>query len=187
MVEIQQDFLRFLTSRLGNADEAAEVLQDFYVKVLSRIGDLRETDKVRGWMQRVLQTTLVDYYRAQGKKRDAEREHQYLESVKLTDNDKADLDFIVCMCLYKLLPTLKPEYADVLWRVDLIGESRESTADALGISDGNLRARLHRARQALRQRLEESCRTCPTHGYLNCDCSHSANLHADMEQTISEL
>ena len=187
MVEIHQDLLRFLTRRLGNEDEAADVLHDFYVKVLTRIGDVRETEKLRAWMRRVLETTLIDYYRARGKKRQAETEHHYLESVRLGGDGKDDLDLIICMCLYKLLPTLKSEYANLLWRVDLNGESREHVAAALDISESNLRVRLHRARQALRQRLEESCRTCPIHGYMDCDCDYSAHLRAEIGQNRSEL
>lgn len=187
LAEIQKDLLRFLTRRLGNQDEAADVMQDFYVKVLTRIGDLRETDKLRAWMRRVLETTLVDHYRAQGKRRRAEREHSNLESLRLTGEDKDDLDLLVCMCLYKLLPTLKPEYADLLWRVDLIGESRESITSALGITEANLRVRLHRARQALRARLEETCRTCPIHGYLDCDCDCGTHVRAEIAQAPPEL
>ncbi|MEC5413918.1 MULTISPECIES: RNA polymerase sigma factor [unclassified Aurantimonas] len=154
IVEIHQDLLRFLTRRLGNADEAADVLHDFYVKVLTRFGDVRETEKLRAWMRRVLETTLIDHYRAQGKKRQSESDYRIEESVRLDGEGRDDLDFIVCMCLYKLLPTLKADYADVLWRADLIGESRESIAAGLGITESNLRVRLHRARQALRQRLK---------------------------------
>ena len=169
-----------------NQDEAADVLHDFYVKVLTRIADLRDTNKLRAWMRRVLETTLIDYYRAQGKRRQSETDYQYLESV-LNGEGKDDLDLIVCMCLYKLLPTLKPEYADVLWRADLIGESRERVAAALNISESNLRVRLHRARQALRQRLEEACRTCPIHGYLDCDCDYGTHLRDHIRQDTPKL
>lgn len=187
MVEIHQDFLRFLTRRLGNEEEAADVLHDFYVKVLARIGDVRETANLRAWMRRVLKTTLIDYYRAQGKRRESEKEYQYLESIHLSGNGRDDLDLIVCMCLYKLLPTLKSEYADVLWRADLVGESRESISAALGITEANLRVRLHRARQALRHRLEEICRTCPIHGYMDCDCDYSAQLRNRISAVAPEL
>lgn len=183
MVEIHQDLLRFLTRRLGNKDEAADVLQDFYVKVLTKIGDLRDTEKLRGWMRRVLETTLIDYYRAQGKRRQAESDYHFLESLSESGNERDDLDLIICMCLYKLLPTLKSEYADILWRADLVGESRENVAAALSVSEGNLRVRLHRARQALRQRLEETCRTCPVHGYMDCDCDYSKHQRKPSEQS----
>lgn len=76
------------------------------------------------------------------------------------------------MCLYKLLPTLKSAYADVLWRADLVGEPREKIASELDVSESNLRVRLHRARQALKKRLQEVCQICPIHGYMDCsdDC-----------------
>lgn len=183
MVEINQDFLRFLTRRLGNEQEAADVLHDFYVKVLTRIGDVRETEKLRAWMRRVLQTTLIDYYRAQGTRRKSENEYQYLESVHGAGNGEDDIDLIVCMCLYKLLPTLKTEYADIIWRADLVGESRESICEALGMTKANLRVRLHRARQALRERLEQTCRTCPIHGYLDCDCDYNMQPRTRMGDT----
>lgn len=170
IADVHQDFLRFLTRRLGNEDEAADVLHDFYVKVLTRIGEVRENEKLRAWMRRVLETSLIDYYRVQGKKRESEKKHHYLESASLDDDVKDDPDFIVCMCIHRLLPTLKPEYADILWHAELAGQSRESIAAAYGISEGNLRVRLHRAREALKRRLEEACRSCPVHGYLNCDC-----------------
>ena len=175
IVDVHQDFLHFLTRRLGCEDEAADVLHDFYVKVLTRIGDVREHEKLRAWMRRVLETSLIDHYRAQGKKRQSEKEHHCLESASLDSDVKDDLDFIVCMCLYKLLPTLKPEYADILWHAELTGESRESIAARFNISEGNLRVRLHRAREALRKRLEETCRSCPIHGYLDCACDSGAN------------
>ena len=175
MEEIHRDFLHFLTRRLGDEDEAADVLHDFYVKVLTRIGGVRETEKLRAWMRRVLETSLIDYYRAQSKKRESEQAHHDLEAALLDDDFKNELDFIVCTCLYKLLPTLRPEYAEILWHAELIGESRETIAAALNISASNLRVRLHRAREALRKRLEETCGSCPIHGYLDCGCDSGAD------------
>src|SRR3546814_19115504 len=82
------------------------------------------------------------------------------------------------MCLHKILPALKPEYAEILRRVDLAEEPREAIAAALGLTIGNLTVRLHRARQALRRVLELTCETCPIHGYLDCGCAYSRKLRS---------
>lgn len=76
----------------------------------------------------------------------------------------------------------RTEYANLLWRADLVGESLESLAATLDITISHLRVRLHRARQALRRRLEETCRTCPVHGYLDCQCDYSQGVRAGIQQ-----
>jgi len=182
MQEVQHDMFNFLKSRLGNSHDAADVLQDFYVKVLTRINDVRDNEKLRSWMYQVLKTTLIDYYRRRGKQRQSETDFHYLDTLLSSKDEIDELDAIVCMCLYKLLPTLKPEYADILWRADLIGEAREGIAATLNLSESNLRVRLHRARLALRERLQTTCRTCPVHGYLDCDCAEEGNIHAVAEK-----
>tara|TARA_R110001592_G_scaffold138140_1_gene356672 strand:- start:15659 stop:16312 length:654 start_codon:yes stop_codon:yes gene_type:complete len=182
MQEVQHDMFNFLKSRLGNSHDAADVLQDFYVKVLTRFNDVRDNEKLRSWMYQVLKTTLIDHYRSRSKQRQSETDFHYLDTMLRSTDGIDELDAIVCMCLYKLLPTLKSEYADILWRADLIGEERGSIAATLNISESNVRVRLHRARLALRERLETTCRTCTVHGYLDCDCTEDGNMHAVAEK-----
>jgi RNA polymerase sigma-70 factor (ECF subfamily) len=75
-----------------------------------------------------------------------------------------------CACLTRLMTTLKPEYAAILESVDLGGRPLAGAARDLGITSNNASVRLHRARRALRQRVQQSCGTCATHGCLDCDC-----------------
>jgi RNA polymerase sigma-70 factor (ECF subfamily) len=69
-----------------------------------------------------------------------------------------------------LLPTLKPEYAALIDRIELSGEKPETVAGELGITPNNLKVRRHRARAALRTRLVETCRACSRHGCFDCTC-----------------
>ena len=91
----------------------------------------------------------------------------------LTIPPDVETDQAVCDCLYKLLPTLKAEYAQIIWRADLLDEPRDRIAASLGTSLNNVTVRLHRARKALKVRLEEMCRTCVVHGFLDCRCEFS--------------
>jgi DNA-directed RNA polymerase specialized sigma24 family protein len=70
----------------------------------------------------------------------------------------------------RLLPTLKPEYSELVQKIDLDGSDPDEVACSLGITRGNLNVRLHRAREALRKSLELSCGACSKHGCLNCTC-----------------
>ncbi len=169
LTEVHRDMFRFLVRRLGDEHEAADVLQEFYVKILTRFSDLRDADKLRGWMGRVLKSVIADHYRAKGRRvRLAEAYKADAALLPAIENDEIDL--VICACLYKLLPTLKDEYAAILWHTDLIGETRDAIAADLGLNENAFRVKLHRARQALRKRLEQTCETCPRHGFFKCGC-----------------
>lgn len=168
LVDAQQQILQFLRRRLRDRDAADEVLQRFSLRALERASQLHDVRMVRGWLGRILATAIVDHQReaARRRRREVVQDPGEMESHPVDE----ELDAAICNCLYRILPTLKPEYADIIWRADILGEPRESLAASLGTSLNNATVRLHRGRQALRKRLEEMCRTCPVHGFLDCHC-----------------
>lgn len=170
IVESRHDILGYLTSRVGSADAAAEVLQTFAERALKRSNDIRDVDRVRGWLSRVLASTVADYQRATMRARRRETALDAMDPDSSTFAVLPEDDAAICNCLHKILLTLKPEYAEVVWRADLLGEPRDRIAATLGTTVNNVTVRLHRGRQALRKRLEETCSTCPEHGFLDCRC-----------------
>ncbi len=179
LVESHRDMTKFLRRRLRNDEEAEEVLQRFILKALERSRELRDVRTVRGWLGRVLANTLIDHLRAAATRR---RREQSMDPTALAEMAEAqiepdrEIDDAICQCLYKLLPTLKPEYAEVVWRADLLGEPRDRLAISLGLTVNNVTVRLHRARQALKLRLEQMCRACVVHGFLDCQCEDGQRL-----------
>ncbi|PSM31976.1 sigma-70 family RNA polymerase sigma factor [Haliangium sp. UPWRP_2] len=168
LIANKQRLLAFLQHRIGSADLAAELLQDAFVKGVERGHTLREEESALAWCYRLLRNAVIDRHRRMSVERDAlARLAQELST--LPDADR-DLEREVCACMSDLVVTLKPEYADILRRVDL-GDTRiDRVAAELGITANNAAVRLHRARQALRQRLEQMCGVCAKHGCLNCTC-----------------
>lgn len=170
LVETHRDLLGFLQRRLGSRVEADDVLQSFAVRAIERAHDVRDVRSVRGWLSRVLATTIADHQR----RAISRRRHELLMDVShveaLVVEPDAEIDKAVCDCLYRLLPTLKSDYAEVIWRIDLLDEPRDRVAVSLGTTLNNITVRLHRGRHALKARLEEMCLTCPEHGFLDCRC-----------------
>lgn len=170
LVESRRQLLGFLHRRLGNAEEAEDVLQAFMLRAIEQSAQLRNERMVRGWLSRVLATTIADHQRRAVKRRQQEVVMSLDDLKNFSTEPDAALDDAVCNCLYKLLPTIKPSYAEVVRRVDLLGEARDQVAPHLGVTLNNVTVRLHRGRRALKKRLEEMCLTCPTHGFLDCGC-----------------
>jgi RNA polymerase sigma-70 factor (ECF subfamily) len=176
LIESRRDLLNFLYRRLGHRADAEDVLQRFSLRALERASELRDTRTLRGWLGRILATTIIDHQRRalRMRRREVPMEQTDLESHAVEPD--AELDGVICNCLYKLLPTLKPAYADVIWRADILGEPRDRIAASLGVTLNNVTVRIHRGRHALKKRLEEMCLTCPVHGFLDCRCDEAEHI-----------
>ena len=182
LVESRRQILSFLQRRLGNSEAAEDVLQAFMLRAIERSTQLRDVRSVRGWLSRILATTIVDHQRRSTRRRQREAVMHPNDIEALEIEADEELDEAVCNCLYKLLPTLKPDYAEVIWRVDLLGEPRDRVAASLGVTLNNVTVRLHRGRQALKKRLEEMCLTCPIHGFLDCRCEEAERARRRRER-----
>ncbi len=160
-------FLSYLKRRVGSQELAEEILQSALAKAIERVDSL-DHETVVAWFYRVLRNALIDYYRKQGaEQRALEAKRQELVA---EGDDLHELARTVCECLQTLLPTIKPEYHDIVRLVDLGDSSVSEAAERLGISPNHASVRLHRARKALKVRLEQTCQLCASHGCLDCSC-----------------
>ena len=165
------EFVGFAQRRLRDADLGADAVQESLLKAMGAKEQLRNAESVKAWFYRILRRTIIDLYR----RRDAR--DRALENLQREVNGPPDdeEERLVCACMTELIATLTPQYAELIQRLDLNSEDPVAVASSLGISKNNLTVRSHRARQQLRQRLEQTCRVCVQHGCMDCHCAKSVN------------
>ncbi len=166
LVANHRRFLDFLRPRVPTVDDAEEILQAAFVKAVEKSQDVHDDELATAWFYRLLRNALTDFYR----RRSVARRALEANAASFSEAEEGELQRTVCACIVDLISTLKPEYADLLRRVDVDGQVVSAAAKELGISPNNTSVRLYRARIALKARLEKSCGTCATHGCLDCSC-----------------
>ncbi|MEW5849875.1 MAG: sigma-70 family RNA polymerase sigma factor [Myxococcota bacterium] len=173
LVHNHREFLAFLERRVGDRAVAEDILQEAFARGLERLPSLREQESAVAWFYRVLRNAVVDHFRRRGASSSAlERLASELETA---EKPTVEIHDAVCQCVGRLASTLKPEYADALRRVEVEGVPVQQFATEAGITANNAGVRLHRARNALRERVMASCGTCAEHGCVDCTCkAHGA-------------
>jgi RNA polymerase sigma factor (sigma-70 family) len=160
-------FTAFARSRVGDPHLAADLVQESLLKAVKSADQLRDDESVTAWFYRILRRTIIDLYRRRAA---AHRAVERLEG-ELNQPPGAEEERAACVCVNALIPTLHPDYAELIRRLDLEGRAPEEVAAAAGLTANNLRVRHHRARRQLRERLEQTCRLCAKHGFLDCTCA----------------
>jgi RNA polymerase sigma factor (sigma-70 family) len=150
------EFVAFARKRLGDPELAADAVQESLLKAVKGADQLRDEENAKAWFYKILRRTIIDLYR----RRDA-RDRMLAEfELEVSSPPGLEEERLVCACMERLLPSMTSQYADLIRRIDLNEEAPDTVAASLGISKNNLNVRVHRARQQLKQRLEDNCRVC---------------------------
>jgi RNA polymerase sigma-70 factor (ECF subfamily) len=164
----RQQFLAFIERRVENRDIAEEILQEAFVRGMERAGQVRSGERIVAWFYRLLRNAIVDHWRDRRVERRAV-EQMALE-MKNAHIPAPEVEAELCRCITSQLGKLRPDYAEILRRVDLGGERPVDFAIEQGLTANNAMVRLHRARRALRERLLHLCGACAEHACLDCGC-----------------
>ncbi len=172
LLEDESVFRNFVRRRVGEEALVDDILQQSLTRAVASAHSLHNEESALAWFYRILRHTVADYYRSHGA--EARRNEAFLRELTISGDHLEpppdEVQATACACLHRLLPSLHGNYAELIKRIDLNGESPEHVAKDLKISRNNLTVRLHRARQSLRAVLEEGCGICSQHGCLDCQC-----------------
>ena len=166
LLQNYKQFHDFVARRIGNSADAEDVLQQSLLKALKQPPSSVIESSIVSWFYTILRNSLIDYYRAR-----ASREKKYQQQDEEDELIASEeLKNEICECMHDLLPTIHPNYADLISKIDLENQDHAEVAQKLGISRNNLDVKLHRARRALKKSLEAMCGACTKHACLNCSC-----------------
>ena len=165
LVSARERFLSFVKTRVSDAQAAEDILQSSLAKAIEGLPSLRNQDRVVPWFYSVLRNSITDWYRLSAQNRNTS-----LPDDLDIEDEPEERERQLCRCFESLLPGLQPQYAELIELLDLEGESSADVSIRLGITAGNLKVRHHRARQALRRALEDTCRVCAVHHCMDCTC-----------------
>lgn len=160
-------FVAFLRRRVG--DEAEDLYQQSLLRAVERLDELRDPANPAPWFWRVLRNAVADHHAARVA-RDARH-----AALRASGPEPPPVAATACACALGLLPRLRPEYAEILRRVDLDDERAVDVARDLGISPDNAAVRLHRARKALRDKLAGCCKVQSMRACFECTCADEAH------------
>jgi RNA polymerase sigma-70 factor (ECF subfamily) len=137
-------------SLAGNADDAGELTQETYCRLLTKGGQLRDPSKVKSWLFTTLYRVFLGW-----KQRRARLPHFEISSVEgeLPVITPAHVDVLENDAIRDSLLELEEHYRVPLMLFYMNDHSYEEIAEILDVPIGTVMSRLSRAKGLLRERL----------------------------------
>jgi RNA polymerase sigma-70 factor (ECF subfamily) len=146
----ERELRLWLARRLGDAQEVDDLLQDLFIKALSRNRQFCEMDNARAWLFAVARNTLIDHLRQR------KDQVELPEDLQATHEEPVPVDTLAA-CLPRALAELSAQDREALTLCDLDGLTQEAYAELKGLTLPGAKSRVQRARKRLREHLSTVC------------------------------
>jgi RNA polymerase sigma-70 factor (ECF subfamily) len=133
-------------------EEAEDLVQETYARVLARPRFLRGEDEL-GYLLRAVRNTLISQRRTAGRRPVTTELVDETAAGTRADEDPAEATEL--SQVYAAIAELPEEFREALVAIDIVGLSYEEAARMLGVREGTVTSRLFRARDRVARRLSE--------------------------------
>ena len=157
VLEYQKNVYNLALRMTGNAEDAADMTQEAFVKAYSSLSGYRGESKFSVWLYRIVSNVCLDFLRA--------KKRRQTVSLSVTDDDGDETELEIADesqspekllersmtrdAVLRGLDALTPEFRQILILRELQGMSYEEIAEVLGIESGTVKSRIFRARKKL--------------------------------------
>lgn len=144
----QQELKGFVYRRVRDRALTEDIVHDVFIKVQTRIGQLHEQQKLTSWIYQITQNTIVDHFRKASR-------NVHADDLDW-ENDVPNFNECVTRCLQDMMRTLPDKYREAIQLADVEGLPQLELAKRLGISYSGAKSRVQRARQMLKEKMDET-------------------------------
>jgi RNA polymerase sigma-70 factor (ECF subfamily) len=131
----------------GSREDAEDLIQDTYARVLARPRFLKREDDI-GYLLRVLRNTFLNTKRTERRRPRTEPMAEGFEPIEERGSTRPE-DALEAKEVFEAVASLADDYRDVVVAVDVVGLSYAEAAAALRVPEGTIMSRLYRARQQI--------------------------------------
>jgi RNA polymerase sigma-70 factor (ECF subfamily) len=144
----------------GSREQAEDLVQDTYVRVLARPRVVRNEDDL-GYLLTVLRNTFISHHRRASSRPALATADELIERAEDATTPQPP-EIAEARLVHEAIATLPRALREALVAVDVLGLRYREAAHALGIRETTLTTRLHRARQRVAKTLRPEAPTQPT-------------------------
>lgn len=149
--QLHSRLLGFISSRLPDADDAEDILQDVFLRIHTNLETVRDLDRLESWVYQIARNSISDYYR---------RRRPVAPLVEFAIEDEhpeTDAAQELAPYLRAVVESLPEPYREALILTEYQGMSQKALAERLQISFSGAKSRVQRARQQVKQIMLACC------------------------------
>jgi RNA polymerase sigma-70 factor, ECF subfamily len=151
----------FVGRRIGNPEDAEDIVQDVLVRMHRNIDALLSADRLYAWAFRIARNAIADHYRSPNRRdvtgEAAAKVMDELAAGKAGGEPSNEARTEMARCIAPMVRGLPSHYRQAIELTELEGMTQAAAAERLGLSVPGAKSRVQRGRARLRAMLVRCC------------------------------
>ena len=158
--DVRTRLLDFVRSRVRNADDAEDIVQDVLYRAFKSSSELNSDAALVPWMYRIARNAVTDHYRRSAVVARREAPGVDVDDIALDWPEEATESVYTALsgCVEPFIRALPEPYGEAIRRTAFDGMSQVDLAAALDLSVSGAKSRVQRARKMLERQVSSCCR-----------------------------
>jgi len=144
----------FIRNRVPDDATADELTQEVWLRVVKKLGNLREVEKLEPWLYQIARNVVTDFHRRHRPHEELPEEIPATEDEREIETLRGQLNDYIKGVVHSLAEPHREALRLTLYE----GLSQVELAERLGLSVTAAKSRVQRARAEVRKTMEQCCR-----------------------------
>jgi RNA polymerase sigma-70 factor, ECF subfamily len=139
----------YVRTLVKNADDAADIMQEVFIKAYTRIGTLKDAEKLQQWLFSIARNEANAHLNKRNK--------TPLHTLPETEEEPMPLTADFENCIDVFINQLPKKYSQAVYMAEIKAMPQNAIAQQLNISYSGAKSRVQRGRTKLKELLTECC------------------------------
>lgn len=148
---LRESLFYFILKRVNDEETSRDILQEVFIKIHLNLHQLNDESKLKAWAFQITRNQVAQHFKSAKKESVlTELKENQLSEFSISD----EIDFC---CFENLIDELPDKYSKVLSLINVEGKKQKEAASLLHLSLPNIKSRVHRAKEMLKQKFIDCC------------------------------
>lgn len=146
----------YISARVKDSDDAADILQEVFIKIASKLNTLTNSEKLKSWIFTITRNAIIDYYRKNANSKNIGLTDEMINEATL--ESEVDATQGLDKCLEKFIQDLPVDYRNIIIDSEIKGIKQKDLAEKYDLAYPSVRSRVQRGRSRLKEMFLACCK-----------------------------
>ncbi|WP_062060602.1 sigma-70 family RNA polymerase sigma factor [Aquimarina longa] len=147
-IDLNEELYKFILGKIKDEQIAKDIHQEVFLKIQTKIHQLKHTSKLTSWVYQIARNTILDYFRK------ANHKNTSIDDIDIPETEIENFDYSkLSNCINQKIENLSSQHKEAIVLTSFHNYSQKELAEHLKISYSGTKSRVQKAREILRENI----------------------------------